>query len=412
MRFSALEIRIAVVGTGVRIGLYLVMILAVGGDANQISGDAADLHYQASVAALDYGYGLTDWGKLIDDAWPVVIGMVYYYVYPSLLVVVVLNGLAAGLALVLLFRIVMMATSNRLVAVAASYTVALFPSAVFFQCLPIKESVAMLAIMSTTWGLLRVRLNGDQRGVKWMVLGVVLITGLRGYLVPILLYCAALTLLIRGRRGLAQALAQLTIWSVLLVVVLQISLDLAGWEWRQIRAFEYLDVNRLNTVRGSLSRGAGSLFSKQQLGSQSHEFGSSLSNDVFLLATGVYYFLVGIDFFNLRSNRQMAAVPEALVIVCCLPYVFVGVKSLWWYHRTAALPILILTFALVTVYGAGTTNMGAMYRWRLQAMPFVALTVFLGAAYWRRGPVFAVLKVFRSQLTGRRLAPALQGKSR
>ena len=135
---------------------------------------------------------------------------------------IVLNGFAAGLALVLLFRIVVMATSNRLVAVAASYTVALFPSAVFFQCLPIKESVAMLSIMATTWGLLRVRLNGDKRGVKWMVLGIVLITGLRVYLVPILLYCAALTLLIRGRRGLAQALAQLTIWSVLLVVVLHL----------------------------------------------------------------------------------------------------------------------------------------------------------------------------------------------
>ncbi len=412
MRISKLEARLAAVGTTARIGLYLVMLFAVGGDADAISGDAADLHYQASVAALDYGYGLTDWGNLIDDAWPVVTGLVYYYIYPSLLTVVVLNGLAAGLALVLLFRIVMMATSNRLVAMAVCYTVALFPSAVFFQCLPIKESVAMLAIMSTTWGLLRVRLNGDQRGVKWMVLGVVLITGLRVYLAPILVYCAALTLLIRGRRGLAQALAQLTIWSVLLVVVLQVSLDLAGWEWRQIRAFEYLDVNRLNTVRGSLSRGDGSLFSQQQMGSRSHAFGNSLANDVFLLATGVYYFLVGIDFFDLRSNRQMAAVPEALVIICCLPYVFVGVKALWRYHRAAALPILIITFALVTVYGAGTTNMGAMYRWRLQAMPFLAMTIYLGAAHWRRGPVFGVLKIFRSQLPRRRFAPVFEGPPR
>ena len=345
-------------------------------------------------------------------AWPLVVGLLYYYTTPDLTIVVVLNGLAAGMSLVLLFRIVLMATSNRVVAVAVGYTVALFPSAVFFQCLPIKESVAMLAIMSMTWGLLRVRLNGDKCGVRWMVLGIVLIIGLRVYLAPILIYCAVLTLLIRGRRGLPQAVAQLTIWSVLLVVVLQISLDLAGLEWRQLRAFEYLDVSRLNTVRGTLSRGAGSLFSEQQVVSQSHEFGSSLSNDVFLLATGVYYFLIGIDFFNVRSIRQWAAVPEALVIIGSAPYVFVGVKALWRYHRTAALPILILTFALVAVYGAGTTNMGAMYRWRLQAMPFVALTVFLGAAHWKRGPAFAVLKIIRSQLSGSRLAPALQGKSR
>ena len=85
---------------------------------------------------------------------------------------------------------------------------------------------------------------------------------------------------------------------------------------------------------------------------------------------------------------------------------------LWRYHRTAALPILILTFALVTVYGAGTTNMGAMYRWRLQAMPFVAMTVFLGASHWRRGPVFGVLKAFRSQLPRRRFARVFQGPVR
>ena len=412
MRFSKLEVRIAVVGAVARIGLYLAMLTAAGGDYYLISGDADYLHYMASVNALDYMYGQTDWAKLIDDAWPLLVGLLYYYITPDLTLVVVLNGLAAGMSLVLLFRIVLMATSNRVVAVAVGYTVALFPSAVFFQCLPIKESVAMLAIMSMTWGLLRVRLNGDKCGVRWMVLGIVLIIGLRVYLAPILIYCAVLTLLIRGRRGLPQAVAQLTIWSVLLVVVLQISLDLAGLEWRQLRAFEYLDVSRLNTVRGTLSRGAGSLFSEQQVVSQSHEFGSSLSNDVFLLATGVYYFLIGIDFFNVRSIRQWAAVPEALVIIGCVPYVFVGVKALWRYHRTAALPILILTFALVAVYGAGTTNMGAMYRWRLQAMPFVALTVFLGAAHWKRGPAFAVLKIIRSQLSGSRLAPALQGKSR
>ena len=95
MHSSNLELRIAVVGTTVRIGLYLAMLFAVGGDTSAISGDAAALHYQASVKAIDYADGRTDWGELIDDAWPVVIGMVYYHIYPSLVIVVVLNGLAA-----------------------------------------------------------------------------------------------------------------------------------------------------------------------------------------------------------------------------------------------------------------------------------------------------------------------------
>ena len=244
-----------------------------------------------------------------------------------------------------------------------------------------------------------------------MFLGTLVIVGLRVYLAPILIYCAALTLLIRGRRGLAQALAQLTIWSVLLVVALQLSLDLGGLDWRQLRAFEYLDIERLNTVRASLARGGGRFIDRHD-SQREFEFGLSLTNDLLSLGKGIYYFLVGIDFFNIRSSRQWAAVPEALVIVFCLPYLFFGVKALWRHHRTAALPILVLTVALFTVYGAGTTNMGAMYRWRLQAMPFVALTVFLGAAHWRRGPVFTMLKSCRSQLPRRRFAPVFQGQSR
>lgn len=94
-------------------------------------------------------------------------------------------------------------------------------------------------------------------------------------------------------------------------------------------------------------------------------FGNSLVNDVFLLVIGVYYFLVGIDFFDLCLICQWVVVFEVLVIVCCLFYVFVGVKVLWWNYCTVVLLILILIFVLVMVYGVGIINMGVMYCWRL-----------------------------------------------
>ena len=410
MHLSVVEKRIALLAMTARLIVYLVLLASADGETHKVSRDSEALHYRAMEIAIDYGNGLTDWGQLIDNAWPLAIGLLYYHTAPSLLIVVGLSALAAGVATILTYRIAVMATSNRLVGTAASYTVALFPSAVFFQCLPIKESVAMLSILWVAWGLLRVRLQGDLRGVKWMLLGILVIVGLRVYLAPILVYCVALTLLMRSGRGLGAALAQLTIWSVLLLVVFQVSLDLGGLDWRQIRAFEYLDMDRLNKVRSSLSRGSGSIANRRDTNTTA--FGNSLTNDVVLLATGIYYFLIGINFFNIRSTRQWAAVPEAIMVVSCLPYLFFGTRALWRYHRTAAVPVLVLTVALFTVYGAGTTNMGAMYRWRLQAMPFVAITIYLGAAHWRRGPAFSVLKSLRSQLPRRILAPGLQGKSR
>ena len=410
MHLSTLEQRIALLGMGVRVVLYLVLLASASGQTYKVSRDSEALHYRAMEIAIDYGNGLTDWGQLIDNAWPLVVGILYYYTTPSLLLVVGVSAVASGISIVLTYRIAVMVTSNRLVAAAAGYTVALFPSAVFFQCLPIKESVAMLSILWVAWGLLRLRLKSDSGGVKWILLGTLVIIGLRVYLAPILIYCVALTLLMRGGRSIAAAIAQLTIWSVFLVVAAQLSFDLGGVDWRQIRAFEYLDVERLNTVRSSLARGSGRIGSRWD--TTSTAFGGSLANDVFLLLTGFYYFLIGIDFFNIRSSRQWAAVPEAVIVFGCLPYLFWGVKALWRYHRTAAVPILVITVALLAVYGAGTTNMGAMYRWRLQAIPFLAMTIYLGAAHWRRGPAFALLKIVRNQLPRRRFAPVFEGPPR
>lgn len=121
-----------VIGVVVCIVMYLMMLFVVGGDVNDILGDGVDLYYQVSVVVLDYGDGLIDWGKLIDDAWFVVVGLVYYYIYLSLFVIVVLNGFVVGLVLVLLFCIVMMVTSNWLVVLVVSFMVVLFFLVVFF----------------------------------------------------------------------------------------------------------------------------------------------------------------------------------------------------------------------------------------------------------------------------------------
>ena len=153
MHLSALEKRIALLGMAARLLLYLALLASVGGETYRVSRDSEALHYRAMEVAIDYGNGRTDWGQLVDNAWPLAVGLLYYYTTPNLLVVVAISALASGISIVLTYRIAVMVTSNRLVGTAASYTVALFPSAVFFQCLPIKESVAMLSILWVAWGL-------------------------------------------------------------------------------------------------------------------------------------------------------------------------------------------------------------------------------------------------------------------
>ena len=53
--------------------------------------------------------------------------------------------------------------------------------------------------------------------------------------------------------------------------------------------------------------------------------------------------------------------------------------------------LILFGLALIVVYSSMTTNMGAMYRWRMQAIPFLIVLMTYGAVLWRKGPLYAVM---------------------
>lgn len=79
------------------------------------------------------------------------------------------------------------------------------------------------------------------------------------------------------------------------------------------------------------------------------------------------------------------ALPEVVLVVLLLPSLLRGLKYSWRYHRQAALPLMVFAFGLLAVYGSATTNMGAMYRWRMQAMPFLVMFMVVGVYVRGRG---------------------------
>lgn len=385
--------------------LFFLVIYFSGETLHTVSRDSAQFHRVAIDIADRFASGENDWSRWIDDAWPEFVGLVYYLVVPSLLPVMVINAALAGGAAVLTYRVAWMATGVPAVAKASAYALALFPSAVFFQSLPLKECAAAFAILSVLYGVLRIRLLRIKTGWTWIAAGLLIIAGLRVYLVPILAACVLVSLLpLRTPRRLTGLFVP-AVCVVLLVSASVYTIRVFNIDVTEYEALQYFDLDKLNRTRASLSRGSGKIFSE----GREAEFGQDTLNDAELALKGVFYFVAGVDPLNVRSGRQLMAIPEMLVLLYCLPFLIIGLTRLWHFDPRAALPLILVTLAIITVYGAGTTNLGAMYRWRLQALPCFFIFTFYGAYHRRKGLLFTLLRRLERTRGRYRFHPPMAG---
>ena len=86
------------------------------------------------------------------------------------------------------------------------------------------------------------------------------------------------------------------------------------------------------------------------------------------------------------------ALPEILVILCLLPSLVRGLRCSWQHARQASLPLAVFAFGLLAVYGSAATNMGAMFRWRMQALPLLLTFMVYGVFVHGRGPIYRALQ--------------------
>lgn len=340
--------------------------------------------------AQSFSEGDISWSLWVDHGWYQLIGWIYFLIGPYLLVAQALNALAMGGAAVLTYRIGMKTFQIEPAARVAAYTAALFPSAVYYTSLPLKEAFSIFAVCGIVWGVLSLQQRQVAAGMRWIVIGLLITTSLRVYLVFVYLGCIALSLAPLRAKSLPQTLLMFLIWCgsfglLLFAVTNTFQMDLTEYEH-----LKYFDLEYVNHIRADMGTGTGKLFASDEEAA----FGNRLDQDIINSVKGVFFFFMSIDVFNIRSTRQMAAIPEMLFMVACLPNLWAGVKAGWKHFPRRLLPLLLFTVALIVVYGGAATNMGAMYRWRLQALPFLLLVVCFGAMVRRRGSLYQVIRRF------------------
>lgn len=361
-----------------------------------LSRDSIKYGMMGEELAANFAEGKINWSLWIDHGWYQLIGWVYYLIGPYLLVVQFMNAFAMGGAAVLIYRIGLVIFELEPTARAAAYVASLFPSALYFTSLPIKEAFAIFAVCGVIWGVLLIQSRQRAIGVGWITIGLLIVMSLRVYLVFVYLGCAALSLAPLHAKSTGHAIVVFCVWAGMLGLTFFAVANTFRINLDEYDHLKYFDLNYVNQVRAEMSTGQGKMFKNKA----DAELGNNLGQDILNAVTGTFFFFMSIDVLNVKSGRQAAAIPEMLFMLYCIPSLAGGIRYGWRNFPHRLLPLLVFTLTLVLVYGGAATNMGAMYRWRLQALPFLILLVFYGATVRRRGLLYRIVCHFAPRRRG------------
>jgi hypothetical protein len=82
------------------------------------------------------------------------------------------------------------------------------------------------------------------------------------------------------------------------------------------------------------------------------------------------------------------------LLLLAVPPLVGGIKNTWIHKRDIALPVLVFAFGVMLVYTSATTNAGAMFRWRMQALPFFIMMTSYGVYLQQKGMLFRLMQRF------------------
>ena len=328
--------------------------------------------------AMNYGdFALKSW---IDDGWFQFVGLIYFLLWPSPVLIQLINITLSVVTVIPLFLMIRELTADVRVQRFYAILIAFFPSIMFWSTLMLKDPAAILAVALVIYGVFVLRQRFSLWPLLGLLAGLVIFIGTRTYLfiVIVMLMPAAFLLFPAGKRQIP--------WRIIILPALIGLLPMAiGYGYFASGEFQqsmYFDIDYINAVRGSMSTGSGALFDDG-----GHTWGRGIGSDFLLAATTIFAIFVPVNPFELANVRQLAALPFVLVMFYLFPFLVRGVRYLWA-QRSLTTPIMIFATGVLAVYIGGTSNTGALFRWTAQVMPYFLLAISF-AAFARRRSILA-----------------------
>lgn len=383
--------RLFIISLLVRLVLVVLLYITDAIRLLHLSPDSLRYHREGVQIALEMQNGFFNWANWIDNGWFQFTGFVYYLFGPHAILIQLLNATLGALTPIVVYYLVKRTFMIEQTARWTAILVAFFPSFIYWSCLMLKDSLAIFAMSLLVLAVVSIRDRFEIRWLAVMVFPLVVFLGTRMYMFFVALFFISLSYFpVDGRKTIPLLAKMMAIVFLIGTAAYAMGFGFLGMDY--IAQSHYFDLDYINQSRINIGdHGSGAFFDDPS----SALWGKDLGGTLKALAAAVYFSLVSLDLTDLGSTRQLMALPEVLVVVLMLPSLFRGLVGSWKYLRQRTLPLMIFGFGILAVVGSAATNMGAMFRWRMQALPFLLAFLVYGLTLSGRGWLYRLLSRLR-----------------
>jgi len=352
-----------------------------------LSPDSLRYHEEALAIAEEMRGGFFNAPNWIDNGWFQFTGLVYYVLGPDPLYIQLVNILLGALTPLVVFRLVLEVYGVEKLARVTALLVGFFPSFIYWSCLMLKDPLSIFSVSLLVLAIVNLRRSFSAGTLAVMAFCLLMLLGVREYLFFVSVFLIVVSYIpVEGRRTIPLLATMTGVVALIGVTTYAAGFGVFGLDY--IRQSHYFDLEYINQSRINISHGTGAFFDAPE----DAVWGESAGSTFRALAAAIYFFFVSIDLTQIGSLRQLMALPEVLMFLLLLPSLARGLRYSWHHARQAALPLAVFAFGLLAVYGSAATNMGAMFRWRMQALPLLLTFMVCGAFVHGRGPIYRTLK--------------------
>lgn len=375
------------------LGALLVRLLLI---VATYSFDTAFINYLKTSDALYYEYI----GRLISNAWheggnvAVPTGNFGYYYWNGLIyylvgfkpdLIRVLNSITSvciGFNLYFISLKLSGSKTAKISFVLAAY----FPSSILWSSLNLKDSLIIFLITLIVKQNLELMEKFKLEKVLFMSLLLMALVSLRFYVGILLALCITLSYVFTATKFL---LWQRFVYALAILLIAGLALQQMG--------YGFLGTNYV------LSQGIETIGEQHQKGAYGKAaYGGEVTIDSYsaalkYLPTGVFYFLFGPLPWQSIGPIRAITVPEMVFLYFSYSYFIAGVRHLWQTQRGACLFLLIFIICFGLIYSLGSSNMGGLYRIRLQIIMVAFILISEGMRRsWILTRIFSRLNIRRS----------------
>lgn len=329
------------------------------------SFDTNFINYVKTSDALYYEY----LGKLISNAWhegrDIAIppgnygyfywnGIIYYLAGFKPDLVRVLNSITSVCVGFNLYFISLRLSGSR-AAKICFVLAAFFPSSILWSSLNLKDSFIIFLITLIIKHNLELMENFKLGKVFFMSLLMMALVSLRFYVGILLALCVALSYIFTATKFL---MWQRLTYTLAIIIIAGLSLQQMGYGFM---GTDYVFSQSIETIGEQHQKGA------YGTGAFAGEIAfDSYADALKYLPIGIFYFLFGPLPWQSMGPIRVITVPEMAFLYFLYSYFIIGVKHLWRTQRGPCLFLLIVIVCFGLIYSLGSSNLGGLYRVRLQ----------------------------------------------